>query len=66
MCRLIFHARYGEFEAQVLISTGEVLNGELPRRALGLIKDWVGLHREGLEADWVRFQAGEALTVGYH
>ncbi len=28
-----FHARYGEYEAQVAIATGEVINGDLPRRA---------------------------------
>jgi hypothetical protein len=27
-----FHAKYGEYEAQVAIATGEILNGELPRR----------------------------------
>jgi hypothetical protein len=57
-----FHARYGGFEAQVLIATGDVLNGHLPRRALGLIKEWVGLHWEELEANWQRSQAEEPLT----
>jgi hypothetical protein len=32
-----FHARFGEFEAQIAISTAEVLHGSLRRRALGLI-----------------------------
>jgi hypothetical protein len=58
-----FHARYGEFEAQVLISSGEVLSGELPRRALRLVKDWVGLHRDELEEDWIRSQSGEPLAT---
>jgi hypothetical protein len=58
-----FHARYGEFEAQVLISSGDVLSGGLPRRAVGLIKDWVELHRPELEADWARSRAGEALAT---
>ena len=31
-----FHARYGEFEATVEIGTLEVLDGQLPRRALNL------------------------------
>jgi len=43
-----FHARYGEYEAQVLISCGEVLNGALPRRALRLVKEWVGLSPRNL------------------
>jgi len=31
-----FHARYGEFEATVDISTLEVVEGQLPRRALNI------------------------------
>ncbi len=45
-----FHARYGEHEAQVSVSDGEVLNGTLPRRAHALVREWVGLHR----AEWRR------------
>ena len=47
-----FHARYGEYEAQVAIATGEVLGGELPRRASALVKEWADLHRDELIADW--------------
>lgn len=57
-----FHARYGEFEAQILIASGEVLNGNLPRRALGLVKEWADLHRSELDADWLRSQAEEPLA----
>ena len=28
-----FHARYGEFQAQIEISSGRILNGQLPNRA---------------------------------
>ena len=47
-----FHARFGEFEAQVSIATGEILNGSLPRRAHSMVREWVDLHRAELEADW--------------
>ena len=47
-----FHARYGEYEAQVAIATGEVLVGDLPRRALALVREWTALHRDELVADW--------------
>lgn len=47
-----FHARYGEHEAQVSIATGEVLSGTLSRRAHALVREWAGLHREELDADW--------------
>jgi hypothetical protein len=35
-----FHARYGEFEATIEISTLEILQGQLPRRALSLVEEW--------------------------
>ena len=35
-----FHARYGEFEATIEIATLEILEGELPRRALNLVREW--------------------------
>jgi hypothetical protein len=34
-----FHARYNEFEAVIQITPLEVLEGSMPRRALGLILD---------------------------
>jgi len=33
-----FHAKYGEYEAQVVIATSELLNGDLPRRARALVR----------------------------
>ena len=47
-----FHARYGEFEATIQISTREVIQGELPRRALNLVQEWAMIHREELLDDW--------------
>ena len=47
-----FHAKYGEHQAQIAIASGEVLNGELPRRARALVEEWTELHREELMADW--------------
>ena len=43
-----FHAEYGEFKAQIKILTGEVIEGELPRRALRLVQDWAELHKSEL------------------
>lgn len=34
-----FHARYGEFEATVAIETLEVMEGELPSRALIFVRE---------------------------
>jgi hypothetical protein len=47
-----FHARYGEFEATVAIETLEVMEGELPSRALILVREWAMIHREELREDW--------------
>jgi hypothetical protein len=46
-----FHARYGEFEATVDLGTLEVVQGELPRRALSLVQEWATIHREELLED---------------
>ena len=57
-----FHAKYGEFEAQILIASGEVLEGRLPRRALALVAEWAELRRDELLADWARAERQEPLA----
>ncbi len=47
-----FHAAYGEFEAQVAIDTLEVIEGNLPRRALSLVLEWAVANRDQLRVDW--------------
>lgn len=39
-----FHAHYNEHEAVIAIESLAVLEGALPRRALGLVLDWAELH----------------------
>ncbi len=56
-----FHARYAGEEALIVIGTGEVLVGSLPRRALRLVREWMEERRAELEADWERAQAHEPL-----
>jgi hypothetical protein len=56
-----FHARYGGDEALIIISTGEVYAGSLPRRALRLVREWAEERRDELEADWARAEALEPL-----
>ena len=46
------HAIYGEDMAAVIISTGEVLEGHLPPKALAMVREWVGLHRDDLLRIW--------------
>ncbi|MBY0247219.1 MAG: DUF4160 domain-containing protein [Nitrospiraceae bacterium] len=47
-----FHAEYAEFQATVDIKNLQVLEGQLPRRALDLVLDWAELHRGELLSDW--------------
>jgi Domain of unknown function (DUF4160) len=48
-----FHARYSEFDAQVHIETGEILQGALPRRAARLVEEWRQLHQLELAHAWI-------------
>ncbi len=57
-----FHARYGEHQAQIVIATGEILHGSLPRRAVRLVQEWTELHRADLVADWERAEREEPLV----
>lgn len=56
-----FHARYAGEEALIEIRTGEVFAGEIPGRALRLVREWLELHRDELLANWDRAQAPEPL-----
>ncbi len=57
-----FHATYGEFEATLLIETGDRLSGALPSRALALVLDWLALHRVEVRENWVRARQQLPLT----
>ena len=56
-----FHAIYAEDEAAVLIATGDILDGHLPRKARGLIAEWAAAHREQLLRNWELRAAGQPL-----
>jgi hypothetical protein len=58
-----FHARYGEYQAQVAITTAEILHGTLPRRAQALLHEWVELHRDELMVNWERARADQPLAT---
>jgi len=47
-----FHALYGEFQATIDIESLDVLEGELPKRALRLVIEWAELNRRELLEDW--------------
>ena len=52
-----FHARYAAHQASIDF-TGEVIVGELPRRALEMVAEWSRLHRAELEANWASARQG--------
>ena len=43
-----FHAKYGEYWGKFDIATAEMIQGNLPRRAVRLVQDWTELHRNEL------------------
>lgn len=55
-------AQYGEHLAQIDPTTLEVLNGSLPTRALRVVREWAGLHRDDLAMNWDLAQALEPLV----
>jgi hypothetical protein len=57
-----FHAIYGEYEVKINVETLEVIEGKLPRRALGLVLEWATLHRGELRENWVKGQDHRPLV----
>ena len=47
-----FHAEYNEHMAEISIETLEILEGNLPRRVLGLVLEWSAMHRDALRVNW--------------
>ncbi len=46
------HAIYGEYIGAIDIQTGEMLEGDLPRRALQMVQEWTSKHKEELMRIW--------------
>lgn len=51
------HVEYQGHEALVAIEDGCIVNGNLPRRAHALVRQWCLDHRSELEQNWARAQA---------
>lgn len=56
-----FHAVYGDYEALITLD-GAVYAGELPRRALSLVREWLAIHRKELATDWALAQECKPLN----
>ena len=46
------HALYGDDMAEIIIQSGEVLEGHLPAKALAMVREWVDLYRDELLKMW--------------
>ena len=47
-----FHAIYGEHTAAINIQNGDILEGELPKKALEMVREWNSLHKDELLKIW--------------
>jgi Domain of unknown function (DUF4160) len=56
-----FHARYAHYRAVIAIEPGEVIEGRLPPRALGLVQEWRERHKGELSEDWNLARERKAL-----
>ncbi|MHC4202758.1 MAG: DUF4160 domain-containing protein [Planctomycetota bacterium] len=56
-----FHAYYAEHRAKLTIETLEVLDGELPRRAMAMVLEWAAEHRAELAENWRLAERHEGL-----
>jgi Domain of unknown function (DUF4160) len=57
-----FHVRLAEFDVSIAVESLEVLEGELPQRALRLAREWAALHRDELLDNWQRARAKRPLA----
>ena len=55
-----FHVKYQEYEAVFDIEHG-VVHGDMPRRALNLVFDWLDLHKGELLENWKRIEERKPL-----
>lgn len=46
------HVKYGDYETVLSIPDGEVIEGDLPKGKLKLVKAWIEIHQDELMANW--------------
>jgi len=55
-----FHAVYAGNVAKIAIETLQIIDGSLPKRALGLVLDWASAHQQELREAFARAAALQA------
>lgn len=53
------HAYYQDANATFDLESGEILDGNFPKKQTKLVQAWVEIHKEELLADWALCQNGE-------
>ena len=54
------HAKYSGYEA-IFDFDGNLLEGELPPRAAGFVREWINEHQLELSSNWEKARSGQSL-----
>ena len=57
-----FYAKYSSYEA-IFSFDGKVIEGELPKRAIKFVKEWISYHKPELEDNWQKAMNGKSLKA---
>lgn len=53
------HALYGEYLGEFNILTMEMIQGDLPKKAQELVREWLSLYQSELQEMWEKQQIGK-------
>lgn len=56
-----FHVRHDDYHATIDIENGEI-KGNMPRRDLQLVYEWLDMHKDELMENWKRLQEGKPIV----
>ena len=46
------HALYGEYLGEFYIRTMEMIQGDLPKKAQDMVREWLSMHQDELQSMW--------------
>ena len=46
------HVAYAEYSGSIVIKDGSILEGDLPNKAVSMVREWMDLHRDELQEMW--------------
>lgn len=53
------HALYGEYIGEFNVRTMEMIQGDLPKKAQELVREWLAIHQSELQRMWDSQQIGK-------